>query len=58
MYLGGNRRWVPLSFENNNNKKTDRPHLPFSCIAKARFCLFLRRKILVLLHQFGQHIVE
>ena len=21
MHLGRNRRWVPLSFENNNNKK-------------------------------------
>ena len=21
MQLGGNRRWVPLSFENNDNKK-------------------------------------
>ena len=68
MHLGRNRRWVPLSFENNNNKK-DIAHisitlpylqlyLPLSCIAEARFCLFLRRKILVLPHQFGQHFVE
>ena len=33
-------------------------YLLFSCIAEARFCLFPGRKILVLLHQFGQHIVE
>ena len=30
----------------------------FSCVAEARFCLFPGRKILVLPHQFGQHIVE
>ena len=33
-------------------------YLLFSCIAGARFCLFPGRKILVLLHQFGQHIME
>ena len=69
MHLGGNRHWMPLSFENNNNKK-DIAHIfllyhifscifyIFSCIADARFCLCPGRKILVLLHQFGQHTVE
>ena len=63
MQLGGNRRWVPLSFENNDNKK-DIAHinftlpylqlyLLFSCIADARFILCPGRKILVLPHQFG-----
>ena len=33
-------------------------YLLFSCIAGARFCLFPGRKILALLHQFGQHIKE
>ena len=68
MHLGGNHRWVPLSFENNNNHKKDIAHinftlrylqlyLLFSCIAGARFCLFSGGKILVLVHQFGQHIM-
>ena len=55
---------------NNNNNKKDiahinftlpaylQLHLLFSCIAEARFRLFPGRKILVLPHQFGQHIVE
>ena len=79
MHLGGNRHWVPPSFENNNsnnynsnnnNNNKDithtsftlpaylQLHLLFSCIAEARLCLFHGRKILVLPHQFGQHIVE
>ena len=53
---------------NNNNKDITHTsftlpaylqlHLVFSCIAEARLCLFHGRKILVLPHQFGQHIVE
>ena len=69
MHLGGNRRWVPLSFENNdNNKKRNRGHKFFFTISSAvsfiqlhsqgQIFLFPRRKILVLPHQFGQHIVE
>ena len=69
MHLGGNCRWVPLSFEKNNNKKKYIAHinftlpylqlyLLFSCISEARFSLFLSRKILVLPHQFGQHTVQ
>ena len=66
MHLGGNRRWVPLSFENNNKKDIAhinftlqyiQLYLLFSCLAEARFFLFPRRKILVLPHQFGQQIV-
>ena len=58
MQLGGNRRWVPLSFENNDNKKHiahinftlpyHQLYLLFSCIAEVTFCLFPGRKILVL----------
>ena len=78
MHLGGNRHWVPPSFENNNNNNNNinnnnykdiahinftlpaylQLYLLFSCIAETRFCLFSGRKILVLPHQFGQHIVE
>ena len=55
MHLGGNHRWVPLSFENNNNNKKDIAHinftlrylqlyLLFSCIAGAGFAFFLGGK--------------
>ena len=69
MHLGGNRCWESLSFENNNNNKRYPTHKFYFIvssavssiqvhIAEARFCLFPMRKILVLPHQFGQHIVE
>ena len=72
MHLEGNHHWVPPSFENNKNDNNKKDiahinftlpaylqlHLLFSCIAEARFCLFPGRKILVLPHQFGHHIVE
>ena len=36
MHLGGNRRWVPLSFENNNNnKKRYRAHKFYFTISSA-----------------------
>ena len=34
-HLGGNRRWVPLSFENNNNKKRYRAHKFYFTISSA-----------------------
>ena len=72
MPLGGNHRWVPLSFENNNNnnKKRYRAHKFYFTISSAVSSIQLHsggqilpfsipgRKILVLLHQFGQHIME
>ena len=35
MQLGGNRRWVPLSFENNDNKKRYRAHKFYFTISSA-----------------------
>jgi len=35
MHLGGNRRWVPLSFETNNNKKRYRAHKFYFNISSA-----------------------
>ena len=36
MHLGGNHRWVPLSFENNNNnKKRYRAHKFYFTISSA-----------------------
>ena len=64
MHLGGNRRWVPLSFE-NNNKKRYRGNKFFITIfsiqlhSRGQNLPFpLRWKILVLPRYFGQHIVE
>ena len=69
MHLGGNHRWVPLSFENNNNnKKRYRAHKFYFTISSAVSSIQLhsRRQILplswredlVLPHQFGQHTVD
>ena len=72
MHLGGNHRWVPLSFENNNNNNNNnkryRAHKFYFTISSAvssiqlhsgdQILPFPGRKILVLLHQFGQHIME
>ena len=68
MQLGGNHRWVPLSFENNDNKKRYRAHKFYFtiCSAVSSIQLHSRRQILplswrenlVLPHQFGQHTVE
>ena len=69
MHLGGNRRWVPPSFENNNdNNKRYRAHNFYFTISSAVSSIQLhsRRQILplswrenlVLPHQFGQHTVE
>ena len=63
-----NRRWVPLSFENNDNKKRYRAHKFYFTVSSAVSSIQLhsRRQILplswrenlVLPHQFGQHTVE
>ena len=68
MQLGGNRRWVPPSCENNDNKKRYRAHKFYFTISSAVSSIQLhsRRQILplswrenlVLPHQFGQHTVE
>ena len=68
MQLGGNRRWVPLSFENNDNKKRYRAHKFYFTISSAVSSIQLHsrgqilplswRENLVLPHQFGQHTVE
>ena len=68
MQLGGNRRWVPLSFENNDNKKRYRANKFYFTISSAVSSIQLhsRRQILPLSwrenfflpHQFGQHTAE
>ena len=35
MHLGGNRRWVPLSFENNNNNKRYPAHKFYFTVSSA-----------------------
>ena len=68
MHLGGNRRWVPLSFENNNNNKRYPAHKFYFTVSSAVSSIQVHSRgqilpssyaeILVLPHQFGQHIVE
>ena len=68
MHLGGNRRWVPLSFENSNNNKRYPAHKFYFTVSSAvssiqvhsrgQILPFSYEEILVLPHQFGQHIVE
>ena len=68
MHLGGNRRWVPLSFGNNNNNKRYPAHKFYFTVSSAvssiqvhsrgQILPFSYAEILVLPHQFGQHIVE
>ena len=68
MQLGGNRRWVPLSFENSDNKKRYRANKFYFTISSAVSSIQLhsRRQILPLSWrenlflplQFGQHTVE
>ena len=68
MHLGGNRRWVPHSFENNNNNKRYPAHKFYFTVSSAvssiqvhsrgQILPFSYGEILVLPHQFGQHIVE
>ena len=68
MHLGGNRRWVPPTFENNNNNKRYCAHKYYFTISSAvssirlhsrgQILSFSWGKILFLPHRFGQHIVE
>ena len=68
MHLGGNRRWVPPTFENNNNNKRYCAHKFYFTISSAVSSIRLHSrgqilpfswgKILFLPHRFGQHIVE
>ena len=44
MHIGGNRRWVPLSFENNNIKKRYRAHKFFFTISSAVFSIQLHSR--------------